>query len=532
MENFDISLVDWSRWQFALTACYHWIFVPLTLGLSVIIALMESAYVKTALVQWKHYTQFWMRLFGVNFAIGVATGLILEFEFGTNWSNYSWFVGDIFGAPLAIEGIVAFFLEATFFAVMFFGWNKVGKKFHLFSTWMVAIGSNLSALWILIANAWMQNPVGVEFNPMTARNEMTDFAAVVFSSTAINKFTHTVSSSFVLAAIFVVGISAWFLLKNRHSKMAWKSIKVASVVGLLGVLATAYTGHSSAYDVAKNQPMKLAAMEGLYDGSTHAPLVLVGILNPAKTLDNQKNPIFCKIALPQVLSWLATGKTSGFVPGINDLLHGNPTYGIPSTEEKMDRGKIAIQILREYQMIREHTLIDGDTKFSELEKKFDRSTIEGQAFYQNYFRYFGYGYLNSPKENVPPISIVFYGFRIMVLLGLAFIGLFILVLLFSFSDKAKQFLQERKKLYRVSLWVLIFCIPLAYIGSMLGWVVAEVGRQPWMIQDLMPCKVGVTDIAAPNVKLTFAIFAILFTVLFLVECSIMFTQIKKGPREE
>ena len=242
IENVDLSLVDWSRAQFALTAIYHWFFVPLTLGLSFIVAMMETIYVRTGREEWKRMTRFWMTLFGINFAIGVATGIILEFEFGTNWSGYSWFVGDIFGAPLAVEGIVAFFMESTFIAVMFFGWNKVGKKFHLTSTWLVAIGANLSALWILVANSWMENPVGMVFNPETARNEMESFWAVLFNPVAVDKFLHTISSGFVLASMFVSGISAWFLLKKREESFARKSILIAGTFGLLSSLLLAFTG--------------------------------------------------------------------------------------------------------------------------------------------------------------------------------------------------------------------------------------------------------------------------------------------------
>jgi len=239
IENIDLSLVNWSRAQFALTAIYHWLFVPLTLGLSFILAFMETIYVRTGDEIWKKITKFWMTLFGINFAIGVATGIILEFEFGTNWSNYSWFVGDIFGAPLAVEGILAFFLESTFVAVMFFGWNKVGRKFHLASTWLVAVGASLSALWILVANSWMENPVGMIFNPDTARNEMNSFRDVILNPVAIDKFTHTVTSGFVLGSVFVVGISSWFLLRRRDEVMARKSILVAGIFGLVSSLAVA-----------------------------------------------------------------------------------------------------------------------------------------------------------------------------------------------------------------------------------------------------------------------------------------------------
>ena len=249
------SLLEWSRWQFAMTAIYHYMFVPLTLGLSFLLAVMETMWVRTGKEEWLNATKFWMKLFAINFAIGIATGLILEFQFGSNWSNYSWFVGDIFGAPLAIEGLFAFFLEATFFAVMFFGWNKVSKKFHLVSTWMVFLGSNISALWILVANAWMQNPVGTEFNPLSARNEMADFWAVLFSPTAMNKFFHTVTSAYTLSACFVVGVSAWFILKKRNLEFARKSILLGSVFGIFSILVTIFTGDTTAQDVKRTQPM-------------------------------------------------------------------------------------------------------------------------------------------------------------------------------------------------------------------------------------------------------------------------------------
>ena len=249
------TLVDWSRAQFALTAMYHWLFVPLTLGLSVIIGIMETIYYKTRDEKWLATTKFWMTLFGVNFAIGVASGIILEFEFGTNWSNYSWFVGDIFGAPLAIEGILAFFMESTFIAVMFFGWKKVSPKFHLVSTWLTALGASISALWILVANAWMQYPVGMEFDPEQMRNVMTDFWALVLSPVAVNKFIHTVLSGWTLAGVFVVGVSAWLLLKKRNVAMAMRSIKVGAWVGLVGIVLTAGSGDGSAKVVSRVQPM-------------------------------------------------------------------------------------------------------------------------------------------------------------------------------------------------------------------------------------------------------------------------------------
>lgn len=324
----ELSSVDWSRAQFALTALYHFLFVPLTLGLSFMIAIMETIYVKTKNERWKKITKFWLSLFAINFAIGVATGIIMEFEFGTNWANYSWFVGDIFGAPLAVEGIMAFFLEATFFAVMFFGWDKVSKGFHLLSTWCVAIGSNLSAFWILVANGWMQYPVGMSFNPDTARNEMQSFFEVALSPVAISKFLHTIGSGYVISALFVMGISAWFMLKGRHIIEAKKSLVVGASFGLVCSIFLFFSGDESAYRVTQTQPMKLAAMEGVYQGEHRAGLVPFGILNPKKTIDNNESVFLFDITIPYALSILGNRDPNSFVPGIEDLIYGNESKGI------------------------------------------------------------------------------------------------------------------------------------------------------------------------------------------------------------
>ncbi len=355
IENVDLSLVDWSRAQFALTAIYHWFFVPLTLGLSFLIAFMETIYVRTGDERWKRLTRFWMTLFGINFAIGVATGIILEFEFGTNWSNYSWFVGDIFGAPLAIEGILAFFIESTFIAVMFFGWDKVGKKFHLLSTWLVAIGASLSALWILVANAWMENPVGMIFNPETARNEMVSFWAVLFNEVAVGKFIHTISSGFVLASMFVIGVSSWFLIKKREEFLATRSILFAAIFGLLASATLIYTGDTSARTLAKVQPMKFAAFEALYDGKDNAGLVAIGVLkNSGEKIDEKEVSDFVfKFEIPGFLSVMTGGSRDTFVPGIRDLVAGNSERGIMSVAEKIERGKYAGAVLAEYKKARE-----------------------------------------------------------------------------------------------------------------------------------------------------------------------------------
>jgi cytochrome bd ubiquinol oxidase subunit I len=513
----NIDLVNWSRAQFALTAMYHWVFVPLTLGLAYIMAFMETIYVRTGDEEWKRITKFWQTLFGVNFVIGVATGLILEFEFGTNWSNYSWFVGDIFGAPLAIEGIMAFFLESTFIAVMFFGWNKVSKKFHLLSTWLVAIGANLSALWILVANAWMQYPAGMHFNPDTARNEMNNFWEVLFSPVAINKFLHTITSGYVLASIFVIGVSAWYLIKGRHILLAKRSIVISSVFGLISALYLAFTGDGSAYQVAQKQPMKLAAMEGLYNGGNATGLVVFGVLSPDKQALDNKEPFVFKFEIPKMLSFLGYRNSEAFVPGINDIIKGGYTYVDKdgneqvalSAEEKIQRGRIAIKAFGDYRRAADA----GDDSLKQVYRT---------ALDEN-FKYFGYGYLNNPASIVPNVPLTFYSFRVMVGLGFFFIAFFIVVLVLSMREKLSQ--------TRWLLWLSVFLIPFAYIASQAGWIVAEVGRQPWVIQDILPTMAAVSRIDAGAVQVTFILFTLIFTVLLIAEVKIMLKQIKIGPKE-
>jgi cytochrome bd ubiquinol oxidase subunit I len=510
MEHIDFSLVDWSRAQFALTAMYHWLFVPLTLGLSFIIAFMETLYVKTGNPEWKRITKFWMTIFGINFAIGVATGIILEFEFGTNWSNYSWFVGDIFGAPLAIEGIMAFFLESTFIAVMFFGWNKVSKKFHLLSTWLVAFGSNLSALWILVANGWMQNPVGMKFNPDTARNEMVNFWEVLFNPVAINKFLHTISSGYVLASVFVIGVSAWYLLKNREHLLAKRSIIVAATFGLITTAFVILTGDGSARNMAKYQPMKFAAMENLYVGQQNAPLVAIGILKENKTDAKHKKQDFrFLIEIPNMLSYMAFLDPNAYVPGIKDIALGNPEHNIISYIDRSEKGKIAILSLAQYNAARKA----GNDSLAEA----------SLALLQTNYPHFGYGYYagRDLNELIPSVPTTFYSFRIMVGLGFHFGLLFLVVLLLTLKDKI-----EKK---RFILYTALWSIPLAYIASELGWVVAEVGRQPWVIQDILPTIAAVSQLKPASVQITFWMFFVIFTGLLIAEIKIMTKQIKKGP---
>lgn len=500
-------LVDWSRAQFALTAIYHFLFVPLTLGLGFIVAIMETIYVKTNNEEYKKMTKFWMTLFAINFAIGVATGLIMEFEFGTNWANYSWFVGDIFGAPLAVEGILAFFMESTFFAVMFFGWNKVGKKFHLLSTWLVAIGSNLSALWILVANGWMQFPTGMTFNPDTVRNEMNNFWDVLFSPVAISKFLHTIGSGYVIAALFVIGISAWYLLKGRDVLFAKRSMVIGATFGLITSLFLTLSGDESAHQVALKQPVKLAAMEGLYEGKEGAGIVAIGLLNNEKTLTNDEHPYHFEFEVPYALALLGYHDINAYVPGLKDLVYGNEARNIISTQEKMDKGKLAVQALEDYKKAKE---TNDMVKAAEAKKILDEN-----------MQYFGYGHIKKPEDVVPPIGITFYAFHVMVLLGGWFIFLFAVVLYLA----TKKDISDYRLVLKSALW----SIPLGYIAAEAGWIVAEVGRQPWAIQDLMPVGIAATKISTTNVQISFWMFAALFTLLLIAEIKIMTKQIKIGP---
>ena len=491
----DTTLTDWSRLQFALTACYHWIFVPLTLGLSVIMAIMESIYVKKGDPFWKQTAKFWMKLFAINFAVGIATGIILEFEFGTNWSNYSWFVGDIFGAPLAIEGILAFFMEATFFAVMFFGWNKVSKRTHLAATWLTGIGASVSALWILVANAWMQHPVGMTFNPDTVRHEMTDFWALVLNPVATSKFFHSVFSGWMTGAIFVIGVSSWYLLRKRHTRFALASIRIAALTGIAGTLAVMLSGDSSGVHAAKYQPMKLAAIEGLADGGTRAPFSVV----PG-------------VEIPGMLSILATHNIDGYVPGINNMLDGYTTpegETFPSAEKKMESGKKAIEAFRTYRANKD---------------KDPHTAMQARKVLEENIAHFGYGYIQSRNELVPPVQLLYWAFRVMVGLG----GyLFLLMVAVLWAERKKR-LAEMKWLLRIAL----LSTPLVYLAGQAGWIVAEVGRQPWTIEGLLPVRAAVSSVSVAAVQTTFFIFVAIFTLFLLIEIRILLKAIQKGPETD
>ena len=455
-------------------------------------AVMETIYVIRKVDFWKHAARFWMKIFGINFAVGVATGIILEFEFGTNFSNYSWFVGDIFGAPLAIEGIFAFFIEATFIAVMLFGWGRVSKGFHLASTWLTAFGASLSALWILIANGWMQHPVGMVFNPDTVRNEMVDFWAVVSNPVAVSKFFHSVLCGWMTGAVVVIGISSWYLLRRREQRFALGSIRVAAVVGIVGTVALMFSGDRSAVHVAEYQPMKLAAAEGLQRGGARAPFSIV----PG-------------IEIPGMLSFLATGDFDGHVPGIQDILDGyvdgNGTRH-PSATEMMARGDTALSAFRTYR----------EAKGSDPElAAAARATLMENA------GYFGYGYISSEEELVPPVGLVYWAFRVMVGLGC----FLLLVMILAFYYVRRETLEKN----RWFLWICVLSIPLVYLSGQAGWIVAEVGRQPWAIQGLLPVKAGVSSVSVGAVQTTFFLFLGIFTLFLAIEIRILIRTIRKGP---
>ena len=493
-----MDVVTWSRIQFAMTAAYHWLFVPLTLGLALVMAVMETIYVVRKDEFWKKAARFWMKLFAVNFAVGIATGIILEFEFGTNWSNYSWFVGDMFGAPLAIEGILAFFMEATFFAVMFFGWDKVSKRFHLASSWLTGIGATISAYWILVANGWMQNPVGTTFNPDTVRSEMASVSAfweVISNPVAVSKFCHSVTSGWVTGGIFVVGVSSWYLLKGRHRKFALSSIIVGGLVGLVGSGAVMLSGDSSGVHAAEFQPMKLAAAEGLRDGGRGAAFTIV----PG-------------IKVPKMLSILATHELDGYVPGINDIINGytdNDGNVVPSVSEKIRMGRESLDALAKYRSLK-----DTDPEAAAVAK----------AEMEENVQYMGYGHLEKPEDVIPPVGVVFWAFRFMVGLGMLMALVLLLTLFFAWKDKlaGKRWL----------LWIAIICIPLVYICGQCGWIVAEVGRQPWTIQGLLPVNVAISSLSAGAVKTTFFVFLAVFALFLAIEIRIMLGAIRKGPEVE
>lgn len=501
----ELAMIGWARAQFAMTIFFHFLFVPITLGLTVLVAIMETMYYKTGKEEWRKTTRFWQILLAINFAIGLATGIIHEFEFGTNWSNYSWVMGDVFGAPLAVEGIFAFFMEASFGVVSIFGWKRVSKKFHLFSTWMLAIGTNLSGFWIIVANSFMQHPAGYTFNIETARAEMTSFAEIALQDKVIDTFLHQMSSAYLLGATFMITISAYYLLKGKHLAFAKRSMAVAVSFALINSYFLFIVGDMQAATVTQMQPTKIAAAEGLYEGEKGAPII-IGILNPNKTAENNETAVW-GIPFPKLLSLLGKHSLDAFVPGIKDLIYGNQEHGILPAAELISRGKVAINAMNEYHKAKK---AKDTIAMAEHKKVFEENS-----------KYFGYGHLKKPEDIMPNIPIVFYAFKIMVGLGSFFMIFYVILYLRLLKNKitlGKLWL----RLAFVSLW-------LSYIATMAGWAMAEVGRQPWTVFGILPTIKSTTPIHLTNVTMTFFLFLTLFIVLGVAEVKMIIKQIKLGP---
>jgi cytochrome bd ubiquinol oxidase subunit I len=508
----DLDVVGLSRLQFALTALYHFLFVPLTLGLSMLVAIMETVYVMTNRPVWRQMTKFWGILFGINFAIGVSTGLVMEFQFGMNWSYYSHYVGDVFGAPLALEGLMAFFLEATFVGLFFFGWDRLSKRAHLVVTWLTAIGTNFSALWILIANGWMQNPVGAALNPQTMRMEVTDFYAVLTNPVAQAKFVHTVSAGYVIAAFFVLGISAWFLLKGRHAELAKRSMTVAASFGLAASLSVVVLGDESGYLSTEHQKMKLAAIEAMWH-TEPAPAAFTAFGFP----DQAARETHYSIHIPWVMGLIGTRSLDGQIPGIHDL--------VQLAELRIRQGIVAYDALEQIRALGGKGAVPAEL----------------QATFEANGPHLGYAlllkrYVDDPRQatdaqiaqaagdTVPQVAPLFWSFRVMVGLGIYFIvftGVF-------FVLSARRQLDAYPWLLKLAVWSL----PLPWIAAEAGWIVAELGRQPWAIEGVLPTAVAVSNLGIGTVLGTLIGFVVLYTILIVVEMKLMLKAIRKGPEAD
>ena len=502
----DMAVIELSRLQFALTALYHFLFVPLTLGLSFMLVIMESIYVMTGRPIWRTVTRFWSKLFGINFVLGVATGLTMEFEFGTNWSYFSHYVGDIFGAPLAIEGLMAFFLEATFVGLMFFGWDKLSKRQHLFTTFMVALGSNLSALWILIANGWMQHPVGSRFNPETMRMEVTDFMAVLFNPVAQAKFVHTVSAGYVTASVFVLGVSAWYLLKGKWVAVAKRSFTVAAAFGLASSLSVVVLGDESGYALTDNQKMKLASLEAMWHTEpAPAGIAIFGI----PSLEGRDTRY--EIKIPYVLGLISTRSLTGQVEGITELVakaQGRIENGIQAYDA-VEKLKVNRTDMAAREQFERHKL---DLGYAMLLKRF---VADPRAATPNQI-------VQAAWSTVPNVPVMFWVFRVMAGLGFFFIGFFLLAFYFS---TVRRF--DARWFLRAAVWI----IPLPWLAAEFGWVLAEIGRQPWAIEGVLPTFLGASSLTVGQLWTTIIGFTLLYGTLAVIEVRLMLAAIRKGPLE-
>lgn len=503
------ELVDLSRLQFAVTAMYHFLFVPLTLGLAFILVIMESCYVLTGRQVYKDMTQFWGKLFGINFALGVTTGITMEFQFGTNWAYYSHYVGDIFGAPLAIEGLMAFFLESTFIGLFFFGWDRLSKQKHLLVTFLMAFGSNLSALWILIANGWMQDPVGSEFSYVTMRMELTDFWAVVFNPTAQAKFVHTVSAGYVTASLFVLAISSWYILKGRDLEFAKRSFRIAAAFGFASACSVIVLGDESGYTVTESQQTKLAAMEGMWE--THpapAPFTLFALPDDATRTNRYA------LEIPWVMGIIGTRSLDKEIPGIKEIEAENRqriTSGVKAVQAlEILRSKTADPAAKEAAK----TVFEAhkaDLGFGLLLKKYisDMNQVTPELISR------------AAADTIPKVAPMFWAFRLMVGLGFAFFALFAFALYYSLKDN----FTEKTWLLRWAVWF----IPMPWIACELGWFVAEYGRQPWTIYGVLPTHLSVSSLSPASLYSSLAGFIGFYTLLLIIEMYLMVKFARQGP---
>ena len=501
----DETVVDLSRLQFAVTALYHFLFVPLTLGLVWMLAIMETVYVMTGREIWKRMTQYWGVLFGINFAMGVATGITMEFQFGTNWAYYSHYVGDIFGTPLAIEGLMAFFLESTFVGLFFFGWDRLSPVKHLIVTVLVAIGSNLSALWILIANGWMQYPVGSEFNFQTMRMEVTSFTDVMFNPVAQAKFVHTVSAGYVTGAMFVLSISAWFLLRGRNVAFAKRSMTVAASFGLASALSVVVLGDESGYALSENQKMKLAAMEAMWE-TEKAPASFTVFGFP----DVEARKTHFAIHIPWMMGIIATRSFDKELPGINQL-------------EKAAEGHIRNGLVAYGALQKLHANPRDAQAKATLDKHVDDLgyALLLKRWMDDPLKATDADIRRAATSTIPNVPVLFWSFRIMVGLGFYFIALFAL----AFWYASMRQLDRRRYFLRLSL----YSLPLPWVAAELGWIVAEYGRQPWAIDGVLPTALGVSSVSAAQVATSLTGFVVFYTALLVVDVIMMRKYILKGP---
>ena len=500
-----MDIVELSRLQFAVTALYHFIFVPLTMGLSVLLGIMETVYVMTGREAWRDMVKFWGVLFGINFAMGVATGITMEFQFGTNWAYYAHYVGDVFGAPLAIEGLMAFFLEATFVGLFFFAWDRLSRIQHLIATWLLALGTNFSALWILIANGWMQYPVGAHFNAQTMRMEVTDFMAVLFNPVAQAKFVHTVSAGYVTGSVFVLAVSAFYLLRGRHVEFARRSMTIAASFGLASALSVVVLGDESGYTAGQNQKMKIAAIEAMWD-TEPAPASFTVIGLP----DMVSKTTHYSVQIPWVMGLIATRSADTPVPGISELVAG--------ARNDIEDGLIAYRALAALKQHPDASKLQqaldahvANLGYALLLKNI-RPDIENATPAQ---------IAAAADSTIPNVPVLFWSFRIMVGLGLWFIALFAA----SFWLSAKRELDR----YRIYLWAALLTLPLPWVAAELGWIVAEYGRQPWVIVGVLPTALGVSSTTAGNVLFSLLGFALFYSALLVVDFYLLLKYVRLGP---